>query len=74
MCYASICTVSNYAASISHNKLTIDEVFEVIEKKRKDLIALLTDAISKIPENDSCECMVTLEGAEIDNPPESEDL
>lgn len=74
MCYTSICTVSNYAASISPDKLTIDEVFEVMERKRKDLLGLLSDAVSKIPENDTCECMTTLEGAEIENSPESEDL
>ena len=67
MCYTSICTVSNFAASISKSKLTIDEVFEVVEKKRKDLIELLSDVISKIPSDGSCECMNTLDGAEVGN-------
>ena len=33
MCYNSICIVSNYASGISENELTIDEVFEMVEKK-----------------------------------------
>jgi 5'-methylthioadenosine phosphorylase len=74
MCYSSICTVSNYAASISPSKLTIDEVFEVVENKRKDLIRILSDSIKKIPSDNLCECENTLDGAEVDNFLEPEDL
>ncbi|MCE5215124.1 MAG: S-methyl-5'-thioadenosine phosphorylase [Methanobacterium sp.] len=74
MCYASICTVSNFAASISSNKLTIDEVFEVVENKRENLIDLLSDSIMKIPADHSCECGDALEGAEVNISLESEDL
>ncbi len=38
MCYASISTVSNYAASISPTNLTIDEVFEIMDRKKHDLL------------------------------------
>ena len=38
MCYASICTVSNYAASISPTNFTIDEVFEIMDSKKDDLV------------------------------------
>ncbi|MTK63692.1 MAG: S-methyl-5'-thioadenosine phosphorylase [Methanobacterium sp.] len=65
MCYASICTVSNYAASISPNNLTIDEVFEIMEKKKHDLISLMDTAISKMGEERDCDCKQALEGAEI---------
>jgi len=74
MCYASICTVSNYGASISPVKLTIDEVFEEVEKKRLLLIELISDTISKIPENCSCPCVHALVGAEVKPSLESEDL
>lgn len=74
MCYTSICTVSNYAASISKDKLTIDEVFDIVEKKRTDLIKLLSDSISKIPEESACHCSYALEGAEVKNSSDDEDL
>ncbi len=74
MCYASICTVSNFAASISPNKLTIDEVFEVIENKKENLIELISDSIRKIPADHTCQCADALEGAEVNISLGSEDL
>ncbi len=74
MCYTSICTVSNFAASISPTKLTIDEVFDVMEKKRKVLIELISDSISKIPAECNCPCRCALEGAEVQISSEPEDL
>lgn len=65
MCYASICTVSNYAASISPNNLTIDEVFEIMNQKKHDLVMLMDTAISKMSEERDCHCKDALEGAEI---------
>lgn len=65
MCYASICTVSNYAASISPNNLTIDEVFEIMEKKKHDLVSLMDTTISNMAEERVCNCKVALSGAEI---------
>ncbi|MDD1763153.1 MAG: S-methyl-5'-thioadenosine phosphorylase, partial [Methanobacteriaceae archaeon] len=66
MCYATVCTVSNFAASISPNKLTTDEVLEVVNEKREDLIGLLTDVLFEIPSKCQCPCQNTLNGAEID--------
>jgi 5'-methylthioadenosine phosphorylase len=74
MCYTSICTVSNFAASISPNKLTIDEVFEVVEKKREELIGLLSDSVLKIQANSICNCRNALDGAEVKSSSEPEDL
>jgi 5'-methylthioadenosine phosphorylase len=65
MCYTSICTVSNFAASISPNKLTIDEVFQVMGEKREKLIDLISDTILKIPAECTCQCGNALEGAEV---------
>ena len=65
MCYASISTVSNYAASISPTNLTIDEVFEIMEKKKRDLLTLMDTAISKMPFERTCHCVGALKGAEI---------
>lgn len=66
MCYSSICMVSNYATSVSSEKVTIDEVFEVVEEKKKDLIQLMYDSIVNVPKQRNCACMCALEGAEID--------
>ncbi len=74
MCYASVCTVSNFAASISPNKLTIDEVFEILEEKKEDLIKLIYNSILKIPSKSDCQCMNTLDGAEVESSWEREDL
>lgn len=66
ICYASVCMVSNYAASISPTKLTIEEVFDVVEGKKDDLVKLIYDAISKTPDTRECPCKYALVGAEID--------
>lgn len=65
MCYASICTVSNYAASISPNNLTIDEVFEIMDQKKHDLVMLMDTTISKMASERNCQCKDALKGAEI---------
>ena len=66
MCYASICMVSNYAASVSPEKVTIDEVFEVVEEKKKDLTELIHNTILSIKHDRNCPCSQALEGAEIE--------
>lgn len=66
ICYASICMVSNYAASISPTKLTIDEVFEVVEGQKENLVKLISDAIAKTPDKRECPCSYALLGAKID--------
>jgi 5'-methylthioadenosine phosphorylase len=65
MCYASISTVSNYAASISPTNLTIDEVFEIMNRKMHDLLTLIDTTISKLTDERSCHCIGALKGAEI---------
>jgi len=66
ICYASICMVSNYAASISPSKLTVEEVFEVVEGQKDRLVKLLSDSIAELPEKRECPCKYALLGAEID--------
>lgn len=66
MCYATICMVSNYAASVSSEKVTIDEVFEVVEEKKKELTELIHDTILNITSDRNCQCSHALEGAEIE--------
>lgn len=66
ICYASVSMVSNYAASVSPEKVTIDEVFQVVEEKKKDLISLIYGSIINIPPDRDCPCRCALDGAEID--------
>lgn len=66
ICYASICMVSNYAASISKEKLTIKEVFDIIDDKKEDLVELIYNTIAEIPAKRECPCKYALAGAEID--------
>ena len=65
ICYASISTVSNYAASISPTNLTIDEVFEIMDSKKHDLVKLMDTTISKMVKERTCHCKGALNGAEI---------
>lgn len=64
ICYSSICIVSNFAAGISDEKLTIDEVFEIMEVKKEELINLIYDSIKKLEDRD-CACRHALDGAEV---------
>ncbi|MFA0833499.1 MAG: S-methyl-5'-thioadenosine phosphorylase [Methanobacterium formicicum] len=66
MCYASICMISNFAASVSTQKITIDEVFEILDEKKKELTRLIYNSIISIPADGNCPCRNALEGAEID--------
>jgi len=65
MCYASLCLVSNYAASISEDKLTIEEVFKVLEDKRPVIVEIISRSVEMIDES-PCECHEALKGASVD--------
>lgn len=65
ICYSSICLVSNFAAGISNNKLTIDEVFEFMHLKKNELIEILYETIGNIPDKVDCNCLNALDGAEV---------
>ena len=64
MCYSSICIVSNFAAGISSEKLTIDEVFEVMEIKQAELLDLIYEIIKNLDADKNCACLHALDGAE----------
>jgi len=66
MCYSSICLVSNYAASISPYKLTIDEVFEIMDKRKNNLVDLIESTIKSLSYDKDCPCQHALAGAEVD--------
>jgi 5'-methylthioadenosine phosphorylase len=58
--------ISNYAASISQDKVTIDEVFQIMEEKKKQLTNLLMESILNTPPERVCHCEHALQGAEIE--------
>lgn len=65
MCYNSICIVSNYASGISENALTIDEVFEMVAKKERELLELIYNFIKNVEDEPDCMCRHALDGAEV---------
>ncbi|WP_066639362.1 S-methyl-5'-thioadenosine phosphorylase [Desulfolucanica intricata] len=56
MCYATICMVTNFAAGISPNKLTHQEVVDVMSKNVINLRSLIMAAIDNLDENRTCLC------------------
>ena len=63
MCYSSIYTVTNYAASISPTKLTITEVVDAMHDCQEKLIQLITKIIKNTDSNYDCECQHILNDA-----------
>ena len=55
ICYASIATVTNFAAGISPSKITHEEVIEIMDKNSEKIKKLISKIIELIPER-TCEC------------------
>ncbi len=65
MCYASICVVANPAAGISTQRLTSDEVLELMGRKEREVKAVISSFVYMLPPERGCECEKVLEGAEV---------
>ncbi|WP_457554351.1 S-methyl-5'-thioadenosine phosphorylase [Candidatus Pyrohabitans sp.] len=65
MCYASVATVTNYAAGIKQEKLTATEVVEVVRHNQEKLRRLIVEAVALIPGQRGCPCASALEEARI---------
>ncbi|NPA58818.1 MAG: S-methyl-5'-thioadenosine phosphorylase [Aquificae bacterium] len=63
--FASVNVVTNLAAGISGEKLTSDEVIEMMRAKTEELKQVILSFIQKIPEKLECGCDTVLEGAAI---------
>lgn len=59
MCYASISIVTNYGTSISPDVLSMEEVYEVMEVKKQELVKLLLETIDDLGD-DECTCQHAL--------------
>ncbi|MBX0312521.1 MAG: S-methyl-5'-thioadenosine phosphorylase [Sulfurihydrogenibium sp.] len=65
MHFASISVVTNLAAGISQNRLTSDEVVEMMKEKNDHIKTVVLDFIENLPERFNCECENVLKGAAI---------
>jgi 5'-methylthioadenosine phosphorylase len=63
LCYASLAIVTNQACGMTTQKLTVDEVTEVVGKAQESIFEILSDAIEKIPESRNCMCRFAKDGA-----------
>ncbi|ACD66749.1 MAG TPA: S-methyl-5'-thioadenosine phosphorylase [Sulfurihydrogenibium sp.] len=65
MHFASISVVTNLAAGISQNRLTSDEVVEMMKEKNEQIKTVILTFIENLPERFNCECENVLKGAAI---------
>lgn len=67
MCYSTISVVTNFAAGITGEKLTHDEVKEIMDKNIDRVQELILSAIPNIPEQRTCPCENALEGSKVES-------
>ncbi len=65
MHFASINVITNLAAGIKGDRLTSDEVIEMMKNKQEELKKIIVNFVNNLPDNFSCECEKVLEGAAI---------
>ena len=56
ICYATVAMVTNFAAGISPNKLTHEEVVSFMQSNIIRLRKVITTAIERIPQESGCGC------------------
>ncbi|KXA90139.1 5'-methylthioadenosine phosphorylase, partial [candidate division MSBL1 archaeon SCGC-AAA259A05] len=66
MCYSAISVVTNFAAGISREKLTHEEVAEIMDENMKRLKSLLYSTIPRVPGERTCACKDALSGAKVE--------
>jgi 5'-methylthioadenosine phosphorylase len=63
LCYASLAIVTNQACGMTTQKLTADEVTEVVGKAQDSIFEIISDTIENIQETRNCRCRFSREGA-----------
>lgn len=63
LCYASLAIVTNQACGMTTQKLTADEVTEVVGKAEDSIFEIISGTIENIPEVRNCRCRFAKEGA-----------
>ncbi|MDD2438609.1 MAG: S-methyl-5'-thioadenosine phosphorylase [Methanosarcinaceae archaeon] len=65
LCYAALALVTNQACGMSPEKLTADEVTEVVGKREAQILEILEDTIENLPEIRKCKCCSAKLGASL---------
>ena len=65
LCYASLAIVTNQACGMTTQKLTAEEVTEVVGKAQDSILKIIADTIANIPETRNCKCMYARIGASL---------
>lgn len=63
LCYSSIAIVTNQACGMTTQKLTADEITEVVGKAQDAIFEIISDTIENIQETRNCRCRFAREGA-----------
>jgi 5'-methylthioadenosine phosphorylase len=63
LCYASLAIVTNQACGMTTQKLTADEVTEVVGKAQEAIFEIISGTIENIQEIRNCRCRFAKEGA-----------
>lgn len=63
LCYASLAIITNQACGMTTQKLTADEVTEVVGKAQDAIFEIISDTIDNIPETRNCRCRFAKDGA-----------
>jgi len=63
LCYASLCVSANPAAGMSDNKLTSEEVIEMMRTKSKEIGEIIKKLAISISDKYTCNCNKSLEGS-----------
>lgn len=63
LCYSSLAVVTNQACGMTTQKLTVDEVTEVVGKSQDAIFEIISDTIGNIPKTRNCRCRFAKEGA-----------
>lgn len=65
LCYASICIITNKASGLSGNKLSVDEVIEMIDTKLVTLQKVVLDAVASLTSPSKCKCRSAIYNARV---------
>jgi len=65
ICYASVSIITNYAAGITGNKLTVKEVLETMRENKDKIKRLIINLIPILPSERNCFCKYALKDAKM---------
>jgi 5'-methylthioadenosine phosphorylase len=65
LCYASICTITNYGCGISKKPLTVDEVKAVVSENLESMKRTVECAVTAMSKKQRCRCMDALPEAKV---------